>query len=246
MKKLVLLFALPLLLMGSNQNSMTPEYILKRVDENMYSKTKIMESTMIIHGKRGDRSITSKGYTEGNDKAFTEYLSPARERGTKMLKLKDNLWIYSPSTDRTIQISGHMLKQSVMGSDLSYEDMMEDRKLLDLYSAKNLGKDTINGREAFLLQLDAKVPDVSYVKRKTWIDAKYFVPLKEELYAKSGQMLKRITLSDVKKVGTKYYPHKMNYKDMLSSGKGTDFVVKSIQINPAIPPHIFTKASLKK
>jgi hypothetical protein len=59
-------------------------------------------------------------------------------------------------------------------------------------------------------------------------------------------MLKRITLSDVKKVGTKYYPHKMNYKDMLSSGKGTDFVVKSIQINPAIPPHIFTKASLKK
>jgi outer membrane lipoprotein-sorting protein len=166
MKKLVLLFALPLLLMGSNQNSMTPEYILKRVDENMYSKTKIMESTMIIHGKRGDRSITSKGYTEGNDKAFTEYLSPARERGTKMLKLKDNLWIYSPSTDRTIQISGHMLKQSVMGSDLSYEDMMEDRKLLDLYSAKNLGKDTINGREAFLLQLDAKVPDVSYVKRK--------------------------------------------------------------------------------
>ena len=28
-----------------------------------------------------------KGYAEGNEKAFTEYLAPEREKGTKMLKL---------------------------------------------------------------------------------------------------------------------------------------------------------------
>jgi hypothetical protein len=36
-----------------------------------------------------------------------------------MLKLGDQLWTFSPSTDRTIQIAGHMLRQSVMGSDMS-------------------------------------------------------------------------------------------------------------------------------
>jgi hypothetical protein len=42
-----------------------------------------------------------------------------------MLRLENQLWIYSPSTDRNIQNSGHMLRQSVMGSDLSYEDMLK-------------------------------------------------------------------------------------------------------------------------
>ena len=53
-----------------------------------------------------------------------------------MLKLDKRLWIYSPSTDRTIQLSGHLLRQSVMGSDLSYEDMMEERKLSEVYTAE--------------------------------------------------------------------------------------------------------------
>ena len=77
------------------------------------------------------RTIESKNWVIGIDLAFTEYLSPPREKGTKMLKLGDKLWTYSPQTDRVIQISGHMLRQSVMGSDMSYNDMMEDRPLIE-------------------------------------------------------------------------------------------------------------------
>lgn len=121
--------------------------ILDKVDENMVSKTEITESEMIIRGKRNVQTIGSKSYTEGNKKSFTEYLYPERERGTKMLKLEDRLWIYSPSTDRTIQLSGHMLRQSVMGSDLSYEDMMEDRKLKEIYDAVIVGEENIGERK---------------------------------------------------------------------------------------------------
>jgi hypothetical protein len=56
----------------------------------------------------------------GQERAFREYTFP-RGKGTKMLKLGDQLWTFDPRTDRTIQISGHLLRQSVMGSDLSYE-----------------------------------------------------------------------------------------------------------------------------
>ena len=113
----------------------------------MSSKNRIFESEMIIHGRRTSRTITSISYSVGNKQSFTEYLSPAREQGTKMLKLENQLWIYSPSTDRIIQISGHMLRQSVMGSDLSYEDMMDDRKLTEIYSAKVTGNETIDGKK---------------------------------------------------------------------------------------------------
>ncbi|MFT7068262.1 MAG: hypothetical protein ACJAZY_001143 [Spirosomataceae bacterium] len=104
------------------------------MDKNMNAKTRIVTSKMIINGRRGSRTVSSKSYTEGDKKSFTEYLSPEREKGTKMLKLDDMLWIYSPSSDRTIQLSGHMLRQSVMGSDMSYEDVMEDRKLTEMYN----------------------------------------------------------------------------------------------------------------
>jgi outer membrane lipoprotein-sorting protein len=72
------------------------------------------------------------------------------------------------------------------------------------------------------------------------------VPLKQELYGKSGQLLKQIEFSDVKQVQGKWFPHTMLYRDMLSDGKGTKFHITAIQFNQVIPPHFFTKAMLKK
>ncbi len=230
----------------SLSSELTPEEIIKKVDENMVSENRVTQSSMTIKGKRKNRVLTSKSWTIGSNQSFTEYLSPAREKGTKMLKLKEELWIYSPASDRTMRISGHMMRQSVMGSDLSYEDMMEDRELLEMYTAKLLGQEEIDGRKVFSLELNAKVDDVAYPKRKSWIDAERFVPLKEELFAKSGKLLKRVTMSNVKEVQGRWYPTKMIYKDMLKDGEGTMMEIISIQFNQEIPDYIFTKAALKK
>jgi outer membrane lipoprotein-sorting protein len=220
--------------------------ILNKIDANMNSHTSITKSDMVIHGRRNSRTVTSIGYSEGRNKSYSEYLAPEREKGTKMLKLDDYLWIYSPSTDRTIQLSGHMLKQSLMGSDLSYEDMMENRKLVDMYNAEVTAEEMIDGRKTWVLLLKAKVEDATYDSRKIWVDTERFVPLQEELFAKSGQLLKKTVMSEVKKIDGRWYPTRINYKDMLKDSKGTDFVVLEIQFDVEIPPYIFSKASLKK
>jgi outer membrane lipoprotein-sorting protein len=222
------------------------DIILEKIDENMSSVNRVVESDMVIHGRRRSRTITSKSFAEGDNKSMTEYLAPAREEGTKMLKIEDQLWIYSPTSDRIILISGHMLKQSVMGSDLSYEDMMEDRKLTDIYDAKVIREEEYESRRCWVVEMNAIVADVSYQKRMVWVDQERFIPLKEELFAKSGQLLKKTTLSDAQKVENRWFPMKINYKDMLKDGKGTDYVIKEIKFDVEIPAHIFTKASLSK
>ena len=184
MKRFIFLLFSAILLMSFTQPD--AKVILDKVDKNMSSKNRVFESEMIIHGRRSSRTMTSISYSVGNKQSFTEYLSPAREQGTKMLKLENQLWIYSPSTDRIIQISGHMLRQSVMGSDLSYEDMMDDRKLTEIYSAKVTGNETIDGRNTYVLELTAKVDDAAYHSQKIWVDAERFVPLKQEMFAKGG------------------------------------------------------------
>jgi outer membrane lipoprotein-sorting protein len=244
MKTTLAIFFVLIALTGNSQP--TAQEILNKIDRNMSSDNRIFEATMTIHGKRSSRTMTMRTYSVGEKQSFTEYLSPAREQGTKMLKLENQIWIYSPSTDRTIQLSGHMLRQSVMGSDLSYEDMMEDRKLTDIYTATVVGTENIDGRQAYLLELIAKTDDVTYHSRKMWIDSQRYVPLKEELFAKSGQLLKQTTLSDVIEVDGRWFPTRMVFKDMLKQGEGTEFRITNIKFNQKIPDHIFTKASLRK
>ncbi len=244
MKTPSFLFLLTLTLTGFSQP--TANEILEKVDRNIFSENRIVESSMTIHGQRGSRTITARSYSVGEKQSFTEYLSPAREAGTKMLKLENQLWIYSPSTDRIIQISGHMLRQSVMGSDLSYEDMMEDRKLTDVYKAEIIGREMIDDRNTYVLLLKATVSDIAYDSRKIWIDSERFVPLREELFAKSGQLLKQTTLTDVKQIEGRWFPTTVLYKDMLKQGDGTEFRMTSIKFNQDIPEHIFSKAALKQ
>jgi outer membrane lipoprotein-sorting protein len=245
MYKMIYFLLVPAIILVQ-EKAPSPEIILQKVDDNMIAKTSISESQMVINGKRNSRTITSKGYARGEVTAFTEYLSPAREKGTKMLKLEDRLWIYSPSTDRTIQLSGHMLRQSVMGSDMSYEDAMEDRRLNRMYNAKVTGEESIDDRKVWVMELNAKVDNVTYEKQKMWVDQERFVPLKQELYAKSGQLLKRVLLENVQKIDGHWYPMKMNFKDMLKDGKGTDFIVTRMEFDVEIPEYIFSKASLKQ
>ena len=222
------------------------EEILDKIDQNMSSDSRVFTSKMIIHGRRGSRTVESKSWAAGDVKSFTEYLAPAREKDTKMLKLEDQLWMYSPSTDRTIQISGHMLRQSVMGSDLSYEDMMDDKKMRDHYDAVVVGTDTIDNRLCWLIELLAKTKDIAYEMRKIWVDQKRFIPLRQELYAKSGKLLKRMELSDVAEIENRWYPKHMLFKDMLKEGAGTEFIIEDIEFDVDIPDYRFSKAALRR
>ena len=232
-------------LMGGN--NITVEELLKAMDANLYAKSRVLKSKMIVHGRRSSRTIESRNWVVGVNKAFTEYLSPPREAGTKMLKDDDKLWTYSPQTDRVIQISGHMLRQSVMGSDMSYNDMMEDKPLTELYEANIEGSEIIDGRKHWILFLDAKETGLSYPKRRAWVDAEYFLPMKEELYAKSGKLIKSTSMDGVKKVQGRWFPSRFIFRDELNrNSKGTEWVIDEIQFDVDIPDSRFSKALLRK
>lgn len=220
--------------------------ILSRIDRNMASDSRVFTSKMIIHGRRNDRTIESKTWTAGDKKSYTEYLFPARDKGTKMLKLADQLWIYSPETDRIIQIAGHMLRQSVMGSDLSYEDLMEDTRLSDHYKAEVMGSEMVGTRMCWIVRLTAIDPGMAYQGRKLWVDQERSIPLREELFAKSGTLLKRTEMSEVVNLHGRWFPRKIVFKDMLKDGEGTEFIISDIQFNVNIPEYVFSKGSLKK
>ena len=246
MKSILFLFFLFSFLFPQT-NQMSADNIMKAIDKNLNAESRIITSRMVVRGRRSSRTIESKNWVVGTDLAFTEYLSPPRESGTKMLKLGEKLYTYSPQTDRVIQISGHMLRQSVMGSDMSYNDMMEDRPMEELYKATIEGSDKVDGRDHWIIVLDAKVKGLSYPKRRSWVDKEYLLPIKEELYAKSGKLLKTASLEGIKKIQGRWFPSKFVYKDELKrNSKGTEWIIDNIEFNKKIPDSRFSKALLRK
>jgi len=223
------------------------EEILRKVDENLVLDQATGISVMVIHARSGTRTIKSQFWVRGQDESYVEYLSPARERGKKMLKLGDKLWTYAPEpADRIITISGHLLRQSVMGSDLSYEDMMENDKLVELYDAEVTGIEEIDGVECWVITMASKGKDVAYHSRKVWVDRARYLPLREERFAKSGRLLKTTEIREAMQVGQRWYMKRAVFKDMLSSGEGTEYIIEEIEFDVEIPDHVFTRASLRK
>jgi len=223
------------------------ELLLQRIDRNLLVDQAISRAAMIIRGRTGTRTISSRSWIKGQDSVYVEYLSPAREKGKKMLRLGDKLWTYTPEpNDRIITISGHLLRQSLMGSDLSYEDMMENHSLDEKYEARVIGQEQIDDRPCWVAQLLAQVEDVAYHSRRIWVDGERWLPLRGERYAKSGKLLKTTRIVEVFYAGDRWYPKKMIFKDVLSRGEGTEYIIESIDFDVQIPDHMLSKAALRE
>ena len=226
---------------------LTAAQILDAVDRNLSSDNQVITSRMVVHGRRASRTIVSKSWVVGTEKAFTEYLSPPREAGTKMLKVGNQLRIYSPQTDRVLQISGHMLRQSVMGSDFSYQDMMEDQSLQEAYHAELEGSELLDGRDSWVILLTAKKLGLAYPTRRAWVDKEWMLPMKEEMYAKGGKLLKSAVVKEVMNVQGRTYPKVWLFKDELKrNSRGTEWIIDEIAFNVTIPEAMFSKAALRR
>lgn len=223
----------------------TADELLAKMDGNLTFEARKARMMMTIEGRR-KRTFEIVSYGRGEHDSTMEYLSPAREKGTRMLKLGDELWLYMPSVERVQKLSGHMLRQGMMGGDLSYEDLMSSSETRESYEAKILGEATVDGRSCWKLEMVAKDDAVTYPKRVSCIDKSTFIPLEQELYALSGMLLKTWTMSGVKQIGERHFPTKMEVRDHVKKDSVTTIEFKEIEFGIEFPREIFSLRWLER
>jgi negative regulator of sigma E activity len=154
--------------------------------------------------------------------------------------------MFFPDAEDIVKISGHMLNQGMMGSDFSYQDIMESDKLTDLYDFKIIGEEEIDGRPCYVLEGVAREGvKVSYYRRVSWVDKERFIGLKEELYAQSGRLLKETKVNELEKINERWIPVDSVMEDKLRKNTYTEFKISLIDFNPEIPEETFSLQSLK-
>jgi outer membrane lipoprotein-sorting protein len=219
--------------------------LLKTVDDNEVYSTIYYEGQMIIE-YQGRRFVkTMKAWARSNNDSFIEFMNP-EDAGTKYLKKDGRLYVYSPDTEEVMLISGQMLKESMMGSDMSYEDVVTNATLASRYNPKITGSETFNGRDCWLLELTAKKKTESYAKRVLWIDKRNGDLAHYELYALSGAKLKQYTLNETKIIGSRRFPVKSELSDMLRKNSKTIFIMDNVILDQPVADSVFSQRNLER
>jgi outer membrane lipoprotein-sorting protein len=154
--------------------------------------------------------------------------------------------MYSPDNEGVMLISGHMLKESMMGSDMSYEDTINNEPLVVRYDSVVSGSEAINGRDCWVLELNAKKKTESYPKRKLWIDKATGDLLRYELFALSGAKLKDFNLVRIEVIGGKRFPVEMEVRDLLRKDSKTTFIMRNAILDKPIADSVFSQRNLER
>ena len=223
---------------------MTAEEIINMRDDNEYFDTAEMEADMIIAS--GNRIITKTMVALSDRKNSLVEFTNSQDRGTKFLKREDDLWMFFPDAEEIIKISGHMLNQGMMGSDFSYQDVMESDKLTDLYDFEIIKEEELDGRPCYVLEGIAREGvKVSYYRRVSWVDKERFIGLKEELYAESGRILKETKAIKIEEIEGRWIAVDSVMENKLRKDTYTQFILTQITFNPEIPEETFSLQNLR-
>jgi len=241
MKKFLLIFFFLLCHVFARGAELTGKQILEKVEDNVYAETMVYTGEFIIN--KGERTFvkTFKGWSVGDKKSFVEFTN-REDFGVRYLKIEDELWIAEEGD--VIKISGHLLKRSIMGSDFSFEDMMESHKLSELYEVTVAGEEQIRDAMCYILDLESEKEDAPYARQKIWVGKNDFISYKYEYYALSERLMKSAEVLEVRKISGKDFPVKIKMIDELRKGSSTVFELKDLKLDVKIPEEVFSRQNL--
>lgn len=248
MKKIVGIIA-AIILVPAMAFSITAKQVLRFLDRTYNIRSSYFKGRMIIN-KRGKKLTKDfNGYSQRNrrrgNKFFMAFTNP-EDRGIKYLRIKDRMWIYFPDADDVMKISGHMLRRGMMGSDISYEDLLHFEDFDKKYRAVIKGFKKYKGRSCYDIEITARVPNVTYYKQRILVDRYRFVQMEMKMYAKSGRLLKKMTHSKIRRIGGFYFAMKIIVEDMRRKNSLTTVVYSQVRLNVYILPRTFTRRNLSR
>lgn len=227
-----------LIVLSTNLFCFTADEIVEMVDKNlMFDEGEMLISILDYKDEKLYKTLKTKIYYKKDKGTLMEFLEPAREKGKKILLVKDNMWLFVPSVSKPLRLSA---KDSFMGTSFSNRDLM-DYDLKNDYKAKILQET----EKYYKLELTATNKNVAYPKVIIEVEKQHVLPTKEELYTLSGDLIKIIEFSELKNFSSKTRPSIIKVVDMLNQKNYTKVVLENLENKP-IKDSIFLPQNFAK
>ncbi len=222
---------------------LTAEEIVERLESNQVQETNHATATMVVRDRFGERTSTMESWSKGRDVTLIEFTSPA-ERGQKVLRTENEIYLFYPDAAELIRLQGAALRESMLGSDISYEDMTGGKTLLETYRVELLGEETIHGHRCYKVGFEARRRNAAYPRQTVWIDTELFVARRSEQYALSGRLLKEIEMDRIETIGGYTIARRMIISDALKRNSSTEFTLDDVQFDIQVDDDLFSLEEL--
>lgn len=221
---------------------------------------RVQRMQLTIVGRRGDEArreleVMSKRYGDDASRSIMFFHAPPAVRGIGFLQWitphePDRQWLYLPALKRVRQISGGARSESFVGTDFSYEDLSIMADVLDWgddrAAVRLIGEDTVDGHPSDVIELrPTPAAEVSYGVIRLWIGRDDQIVHKYEFADATGQVLKTLTLADVRQVGAipTAYRYEMHNE---RGGSRTTVELTALQYDTGLDDDVFTQRRLEK
>lgn len=219
------------------------EEIVRKCEDNQVYETAISRIRLVVENRLGKTESEFTAYSrKGGDALVVVEAGP--DRGQKVLRQKKNVYLYFPEAEEVVWLKGSALRDSMMGSDFSYEDLTDDGTILDRYSVEYLGTEEFDGAVCVRVMLVARTREETYARQELWIDERLYVARKAILYSAAGKPLRELISSDIRQVGGKNVPFRSVMRDLLKKNSKTEMIVLSMKIGVPIEARYFNREEL--
>ncbi len=230
-----------------------------------FSASKVDDSTSdstfrLINASGQERVRQTTGSTKlipgtTDNQRLVNFLSPSDVKGTKTLLVEhtgkdDDIWIYLPAMKKVRRLVANNKKDSFVGTDFSYGDVIGHR--VDEWTHKILREEKVDGKDCVVLESlpknDAVKENSGYSKRIGWIAKESGIAVRGEIYDQSGQLLKKVTATKVEKVDAKkdkWQPMRLEAENV-QSGHRTVLEFSNFKANVGVKNELFTSRNLEK
>lgn len=221
--------------------------ILDRVEKLLWGRTVQGDYEMTISTPRWQRTLGLKVWMERPRRSFVRIISPVKEAGIGSLRIGSEMWNYLPNVERIIKIPPSMMLQPWMGSDFTNDDLVKESSILDDYTHQVIGTSRVNGET--IVQVEARPkPDAAVVWGRIVYSVRQgdWMPLRQAYYSERDELVRVMTLSDIRKVGGRLLPTRWEMRPLAKPGNVTQIVLKEAVFDQPIDDEIFTQRNLQK
>jgi outer membrane lipoprotein-sorting protein len=223
------------------------EEIIRKADEKFRGNSSRGEMSMIIKRPAWSREVTMKNWTLGNHYSLIYITAPAKEKGQVFLKRNKEMWNWVPSIERMIKIPPSMMMQSWMGSDFTNDDLVRESSLAKDYHHKLLGEEKVSDYDSYKIEL---IPNddapVVWGKIVMWVSKTDYLWLKGEYFDEDGVLVNTEILSDIKMMGNRKMPTRLEMIPADKPGQKTIMIFKNIEFDIKIDEAFFSQQNMKK
>lgn len=219
--------------------------IIRKAMDHYRGQTSYSEMTMTIHRPDWERSMTMRGWSEGDKQTLVRVVEPKKDAGNGTLSVDGNMWTYTPKINRVIKVPSSMMSQNWMGSDFSNKDISKDTAIIEDYDHTLLSTREEGGHTIWVIE---SVPheEAAVVWGREVLEVRDdWVLLRQEFWDQDNELVKVLEAGQIREMGGRNVATVLRMGKVATPDEWTEVRTEAVEFDRALPANLFTLSNLR-